>query len=814
MKVDGSLKSLLQGVSQQPPRDRLPGQHTAQENMSSDPVDGLSRRPPTDLVSNLFTTSAPIRAWHDLETDDGAKFLAAVHGTTVQVFDFNGTAQTVTTRADATAYLATPGKLRMRTIGSDTYIINRGVTPAMLNTFAAYLDRACAVVQILGGAYGREMSISIDGILKARLQSPDGSESWHSQHVRTTNTANILELLLKNDTTAEAADINPGSTDDKLYTAGDMADPLKWEITRFEDVIVIRRLDNVPFTIEVNDDAGNKNIKANASQVKAVEDLPRIAPHLMAVRLAEKTDPEEDVWFKFVTEGKEDDLVPSMDYFGQAGYWQECVAPDVKTTINKRTMPCVLKHDTGTGTFSVEAVDWTKRNVGSPVSNPDPAFIGTPIQDAGQFQGRMVLIAGQHCIMSKTDKDQDFFLGSIAEMADTDPIDMKSRVENSVLRSIVQHSKDLVIFSNQGQFVVFGKTKLTPETATMVLSSQFEAELSAPPVGAGRNVFFATNFGSFTGIREFFVQNGTDINDSRPITQHVKKYIQGKATRLTTSPNYETLLVHTDDDSAVVYVYQYIWSDTEKVLSSWHRWNMGDQIVYSFFDEELIYMVKRVSNTYYLLRMSLDTQVEPAMGFLTYLDDRFDVLDCYTQFYLPYSYLYDRNLTAVQGLDCPAPGMPIKIESVIPDTVNGGYIVTLSRDMYGGNVLVGTSYRSSVKPTMPAIKDSDGVVIGTGSLRLRNMLISLQASGAMFGRMLSDYGDGPEIRYTGRIVGEQHNQVGVQPIVNSTFTLPLRQKADMVEVELYTDEYTPMNIMDIEWQGQYNKRGRRISTGG
>src|SRR5690554_4706426 len=42
---ESSYLNLLQGVSQQVPRARLPGQLTEQTNMLSDPVTGLRRRP-------------------------------------------------------------------------------------------------------------------------------------------------------------------------------------------------------------------------------------------------------------------------------------------------------------------------------------------------------------------------------------------------------------------------------------------------------------------------------------------------------------------------------------------------------------------------------------------------------------------------------------------------------------------------------------------------------------------------------------------------------------------------------------------------
>ena len=48
--LEGTIQSLLQGVSQQIPRERQPGQLGAQLNMLSDPVSGLRRRPPAEIV--------------------------------------------------------------------------------------------------------------------------------------------------------------------------------------------------------------------------------------------------------------------------------------------------------------------------------------------------------------------------------------------------------------------------------------------------------------------------------------------------------------------------------------------------------------------------------------------------------------------------------------------------------------------------------------------------------------------------------------------------------------------------------------------
>ena len=51
--VDGVIPSLLQGVSQQIPRERLPGQVGAQLNMVSDLVTGIRRRPGIQHIKTL-----------------------------------------------------------------------------------------------------------------------------------------------------------------------------------------------------------------------------------------------------------------------------------------------------------------------------------------------------------------------------------------------------------------------------------------------------------------------------------------------------------------------------------------------------------------------------------------------------------------------------------------------------------------------------------------------------------------------------------------------------------------------------------------
>lgn len=792
MKVDGSLNSLLQGVSQQPPRDRLPGQATLQDNMSSDPITGLTRRPGTDMVDFLLSTT-DLRGLHDLDTVDGNRYLAAFYEDMVKVFNLNGVEATVNVNADAQAYISLAGDLRFNTVENETFVVNRSKVVEMTAGVRSYFNgdtRQAFIIQVLGGQYGRTYTVKVDGTQYASYTAPDGSVSGHVNNITTKNIATELY----NDLNANL--------------------PVGWIAEIEDDIVVIYIDDSNDYTITVNDDYGNTNIKGSGITVGATEDLPRFAPHNFVCRIAENTDPETDLWFRFIVEGYEDDWVSGIGLFGQQGYWQETVAPNTDIALDNSTMPHVLEYDSSTGEFTFKRGEWEDRKVGTETSNPDPTFVDARINDVFTFQGRLGFLSGPNVIMSRSNDNYDFWFGSVAEQADSDPIDIRSKVEASKMEAAIQHNRDLVIFSNKGQFIVYGRNSLTPANAALVLTSSFEAELNAKPVGAGRNVFFANNFGSYTGIREFYAESSTDINDSRNVTQHVKQYIVGSATKLSASSNYDTLFVSTDEDASILYWYQYIWQNSEKVQSSWSKVTYPLDVRFTFFEEETLYLVMQEGDDYYLARMSLDVQSNADVGYHVHLDLRFDVPSVNTQFVLPFDFLETEDLVCVQAGDCPTPGMRVNISSITGTP--GNYVVTLNKDMQGGDIVVGIRYSSAYRPTMPIVKDADGVKVGTGNLTVSKFIAALSRTGQINGQVKSVYGDGEVVSFNARLIGAPDNQVGVQPLSSGKFVLPFGHKADLAEIEFWTASHLPMTLLDIEWEGQYNKRGKRIqgSSGG
>ncbi|WP_156164423.1 hypothetical protein [Bradyrhizobium sp. LTSP885] len=724
---------------------------------------------------------------------------------TATVFDLNATAQSVTVDANATAYL-NGARLRSSTDDRDTTIVVNPTFPIALSSSPIpYFNtegQGAAIFQVLGGGFARTYSIVIDGVTVAYYATPNGANPDDPIWSSTLNIANLLYDAL---TTTFGVTHPNGYAGHTLYGSGTIS---TWSITRKDDLLLIKKPSGT-FTATVNDGEAGVNFKVCTDTVIKTSDLPRMAPHYYAVRIAEHTEADKDLWFKFIASGMEASTTPDASAFGMAGYWRECVAPYTNTVFSPDTMPCKLTYSGGVFRFMREAYD--PRGVGTSASNPDPSFVGSTINDVTRFQGRLVFLSGSNVIMSRTNRPTNFWRGSASALADTDRIDINSTADSSQMLAAVQFNKDLVCFTRKAQHIAFGRTALTPANATLVLTTSFESEPLAHPVSAGRNIFFASNFGMYTGIREFFSESTSEMNDSRPITQHVNEYITGKASHLTASANYETLLVHTGTDQTWVYLYQYIWENDKKVQTAWSAWSFDQKIVYSFFSDDVLYLIQQNGTEFYLLRMPLNVQKSASLDYAVYLDQRFDVNNCFQSFVLPYGFLGTNKLVCVQGTGCPTPGLTASIKSIglVPGT---GVVVTLNKTMKGGSLIVGTKYLSRYMPTMQRVKDQNGVVIGNAKLVVKHFIASLSDTGYIAGRVRSEYGDGEEVAFNARLVGSVDNIVGEQALSDEKFILPFRHNVTDAEIEFYSDSHLPMTLLDIEYVGQYNKRGRRIAN--
>lgn len=790
-KVDGSISSLIQGVSQQPARERLPGQGELQVNFSSDPVNGLTRRGPTKWIDELID-SADDYLFEDYDAGSLGHFIIAHRAGEIRVFNLDGTENTVTVDGDADDYIPATG-LNFIGIDGNIYVVDPEKTVAMQSGSKSYVEDG-SIAFLLGGQYGRkyeitltwEDSLAVEYTETVSYTTPNGSSASHINDIATDSIASQLETAL----------------DGNANIAAD------FDIELESDVIYIKKkvaADVETYSITVSDGDGGANMFAVNNQVGDVGDLPRFAPQGYIVKVSESATATADDWYlEFIVDSEDD--VALGDGFGMNGTWVETVAPGIDYQLDAATMPHILEK-TGPTDFTLKVGEWADRAVGDDETNPLPSFVGEKINDIGAFQGRLALLADVNLILSRTDKHTDFFNQSATTLADDDPIDISSALGTFVLRRMVPHNRDLIIFSDRAQFIMFGRNAITPRNSSLVLTTEFEADLNAAPVSAGRNIFFTFQYGNYSGVQEFFTDGSEDINDSRPITQHVLQYITGSATQMVSTTNFNKLLVRTDNDKKEVYVYEYIWVDKQKVQSSWSLWNFSRDVEHMFFVDNLLYVITRDGNDYELYTLDLDDTADTGVGYRVMLDEQIVETSVNTTFTVPFTVDDIDNYIAVQGTGCPNPGMRVLIDSYSAGTV------TLDTDMEGGTVYFGKKFTSRYIPTSPFVRDQNNVKIGSGKLIIKQYVVHFDNTGYFKAIITDDYGYSAEVEYNGRVLGSPTNIIGQAAVGDGSFAIPYKKNAENSALEITSDSHLPMSLLEMEWIGQWKKKGRRIVGG-
>ena len=95
MLVSRTIPNLVQGVSQQPEVLRLNSQAGEQVNGFSSVVEGLKKRPPTEYVAKLSSSSLGNAFIHTINRDLNERYIVVVSNGSIAVYDINGVSKTV-----------------------------------------------------------------------------------------------------------------------------------------------------------------------------------------------------------------------------------------------------------------------------------------------------------------------------------------------------------------------------------------------------------------------------------------------------------------------------------------------------------------------------------------------------------------------------------------------------------------------------------------------------------------------------------------------------------------------------------------------
>ena len=797
MEVQGSYGRLIQGMSQQPAAVRLPGQVTYQLNTTPDVVDGVKTRPGTNFIREFAGTLPANTHFHHYRRGDDIEeyFVVTKPNTFPEVYDKMGRKCVVTIDGDTSPYtnVENPAKnIRLMTIADFTFIVNTGREVKARSTKSPKVGSQALVFSAFG-QYGTTYSILIDGAVAATYKTRDGGSADHVEDIRTEAIATKLyEGLLT-------------WTSISNYT-----------VTRDGTVITITKNDGTTIEVTTEDGAKGKDLVAIRNKVSSTDLLPSRAPVGYKVQIwTTGSKPESRYWLEAEPKGTGGNLVS----------WKECLGPDLLVGFDKATMPHVLIRESivnGIAQFKLRQGDWTDRDAGDDLTNPFPSFLDQRIGGIFMTQNRLCLTNGEAVTMARSSRFFDFFRPTVLSSLSTDPIDIFSDAsEVYELTDAVSLDGDTVIFSRTAQFLLPGDKALTKENAVLRPTTTFECSPNVPPVATGDAVMFAFEEGAYSGVREFFTDSTTDTKKAQATTHHVKRLIEGKILRMEASSNFNRLFIMAGKHRHRVYVYDWLWQGSEKVQSAWHLWEfpVGSVVQAMFYSSELVYIIiTRPDGKTYLETMEMSDPLAGAN------DDQHRV-DRGT------SVTFAWNPTTERWVSGALPYKPVtdNIDAVIDeggwDAYRGGSFLftydadsnTLSTEFDLGDegepvkCWVGETYPVQLEPTQVIIKDSgdrtsylDVPTVGQIWLNTdKAPTFSVDVAYVKTGRVRS-------VVCANRVGGSLNNIGGHVPPHEQSFRVPMRAKSTDVTFRIKVQSPHTFQLRDIEWEGSYNPRKRRI----
>ena len=804
--VSKGISNLIGGVSQQPDSARFENQCDVQDNAVPSVLDGLTKRMPTEHVAKLSTTAtgnASDYFIHTINRDADERYVVTVKatntGTTLTVHDVDGTAKVVKDAAgnvvDATdlAYLnmpdaSTPADINLRalTIADYTFFVNRTATVTMDSSVVTARDPE-ALVFVKQGDYETNYSVTI-GLNSLTYQTDAATDTDARQHINTDYIADQFDGAMTG------------------YT-----------VARSGSVVWFKRSSD--FTVDASDGLGDTAISVIKGEVQNLSDLPTTAPNGFRVKIVgDATDTRDDYYVKFVADDAS---------FG-SGHWEESTPDNIKYKFTPATMPHVLVRQAN-GEFVFGPCDgshatlptWGERNCGDEVSNADPTFVGTTIRDLVFFKNRLAFLADENVVMSETAEFFNFWRTTVTDLMDADPIDVASTHSTvSILQSAIPFARQLVLFSEQTQFVLQGTAPLSPRTVAMTKTTNYESLSDVRPVTIGSSIYFGFNRGSYSGIRQYYIASDTaeTLFDASDISGQIPQFINGSIRDMAGSSHEDILFILSDGDRSSLYAYKFFDQNNERVQSSWGRFKFSsnDTILGIEFIDTTLYVVVKRADGIFLDKMRLESGlVDTGVSYRTLLDRRVDqavATPSYssgtgnTTITMPYKAY---NNSTIEVITKAGRRVPVATQT------NDSNQIVVAEDLSSTTYWLGEKYEMVYEFSDVVMREGTqggGLApITEGRVQVRYLTLNFSDSGFFKIVVTPDYRDASTHPFTARILGSGNNILGSVPLESGTFRVPVYSKADQVKIECRNDTPLPCSLVSVEFELSLNARSQRYS---
>ena len=821
--VSRAIPTLLRGVSQAADSTKQADHADIQDNAVSDPVLGLAKRSGTQFVSNLINGETTVGSPHvaTINRDVTERYVVIFTTNNVRVFELDGTEKTVN-KPDGVGYLSCTSprsQIKTITIADFTFVVNTSITAAMDSTLSAGSGTQ-AIVFFNQVTDNTTYSVTVDGVTASKDTSSDNPLS----------------------TATVAAAIKSGL--DSGLTG--------FTIARNGPVLHIKKNDNSNFSIDSTDTQGNTQITTVKNTVQQFSDLPTVAPNGMVVEVkGDESTNFDNYYVKFVT---------NNGGTFEEGQWEESVEAGINFKFNYDTMPHVLIRQAD-GNFRFARVDgdtytlsgvtytlpkWGERTVGDEESAPNPSFIGSKINNVFFFRNRLGFLADDNVVLSRVSEFFNFFPETVLSVIDSDPIDVAaSHTKVAILKNAVNMGEKLILFSDQTQFnLTSSSDSLTPKTANVIVTTEFESTDSAPPVGSGSSIYYLTKKGNFSGVREYISQSGVEIKDAANITIHVPRLIPNDIFKMAVSTNEDVLVLVGATNPNILYVNRWLYGDrSQKILNAWFTYTLNPKKAIKnidFIGTDLFIVSDDISED--VARVTLDKipfvsdYKEPNATFEYHLDHKvteatsgvsvaYNSATDVSTFTVPYKLnaamqIVGRYLAAGETstyVDTQGNTQPFKPGQVVNSTNltnNTTSTITVNGDYTNSKFIIGEPFEmhyrfSSQRLTESSEGRKSGEII-SGRLQLKHFYIKFEDSGFFKVEVTPDNNTTSIHKFTGRFLGASSAAIGQINLETGTFKVPIMSRADRVNIDVKNDTFLPTVLSSAEYEAMFHMRSRRI----
>lgn len=446
--------------------------------------------------------------------------------------------------------------------------------------------------------------------------------------------------------------------------------------------------------------------------------------------------------------------------------------------------------------------------VGDQVSTPIPAFMkGREINYLGSFQDRLLIGTGSTLFCSKPGDYFNWFRASVLTVNDNDPVEMYALgSEDDTIYWDTSFDRNHVLFGRKNQYLIPGRSLLTPKNPSIQVMSRIEDAVEAEPQQSSNFVFYAKDTATKGSLHQIQVGATSDSAESYECSQQLDKYMSGKPCQILCMTAPFNIAVRTRGKYNGFYIYTYLDSmqGGERLFDSWSRWEwdekLGSCIGLNKYKGDLLCYTARFTTTGLWIvcdKFTFDTEL-PTVPLL----DSWRSWNTFEQ----YPLWWDSSFEEIASVAYRNTHDYFLLGSAFlkRDTNIPGWTADKA------HLVVGVNFDAYCIPTSPYLRDRNDKAIINGRLTLGSMTVAVSNTGGIIGTLIVPERNTMMKAFDGRILTRQSNLVGRAPLTTTTVRVPVYKEIREFKLMLSAVNWLPLTITGLEWLGQWFSTIKRV----